>query len=85
MFTALLLTLLTAGLLSVTVRWRPSFLTPVCDSLALALVLNKLVSLGHFSTHEEEPWHELLPLHLCDWATFTGVIALITRRPLALS
>jgi len=39
--------------------------------------------LGHFATHEEEPWHELLPLHLCDWATFTGVIALVTRRPLA--
>ena len=83
MFTALLLTLLAAGLLSVTVRWKPELLTPVCDSLALVLVLNKLVSLGHFATHEEEPWHELLPLHLCDWATFTGVIALVTRRPLA--
>ena len=83
MLTALLLTLLVAGLLSVTVRWKPKLLAPVCDSLALALVLNKLVSLGHFATHEEEPWHELLPLHLCDWATFTGVIALVTRRPLA--
>ena len=64
MFTALLLTLLTAGLLSVAVRWKPILLTPACDSLALILVLNKLVSLGHFATHEEEPWHELLPLHL---------------------
>ena len=83
MFTALLLTLLAAGLLSATVRRKPEFLTPACDSLALALALNKLISLGHFATHEEEPWHELLPLHLCDWATFTGVIALVTRRPLA--
>ena len=83
MFTALLLTLLTAGLLSVAVRWKPGLLTPACDSLALILVLNKLVSLGHFATHEEEPWHELLPLHLCDWATLTGVIALLTRNPLA--
>ena len=64
MFTALLLTLLLAGLLPVTVRWKPTLLAPVCDSLALALVLNKLVSLGHFATHEEEPWHELLPLRL---------------------
>ena len=64
MFTALLLTLLVAGLLAVTVRWKPTLLTPVCNSLALVLVLNKLVSLGHFATHEEEPWHELLPPHL---------------------
>ena len=62
MFTALLLTLLVAGLLSVAVRWKPALLDPVCDSLALALVLNKVVSLGHFATHEEEPWHELLHL-----------------------
>ena len=64
MLAALLLTLLFAGLLSVLVRWKPALLTPVGDSLALLLVLNKLVSLGHFATHEEEPWHELLPLPL---------------------
>ena len=83
MLTALLLSFSTGGLLALAVRWKPLFLNPVCDSLALVLVLNKLVSLGHFATHEEEPWHELLPLHLCDWATFTGVVALVTRRPLA--
>jgi hypothetical integral membrane protein (TIGR02206 family) len=83
MLAALLLTLLAAGLLSLAVRWKPFLLQPVCDSLALALILNKLVSLGHFATHEEQPWRELLPLHLCDWATFTGLIALVTRRPLA--
>jgi len=83
MLTALLLSFSTGGLLALAVRWKPLSLNPVCDSLALVLVLNKLVSLGHFATHEEEPWHELLPLHLCDWATFTGVIALVTRRALA--
>jgi len=83
MLTALLLSFSTGGLLALAVRWKPLFLNPVCDSLALVLVLNKLVSLGHFATHEEEPWHELLPLHLCDWATFTGVVALVTRRALA--
>jgi len=83
MLTALLLSFSTGGLLALAVRWKPLSLNPVCDSLALVLVLNKLVSLGHFATHEEEPWHELLPLHLCDWATFTGVVALVTRRPLA--
>jgi len=83
MLTALLLSFSTGGLLALAVRWKPLFLNPVCDSLALVLVLNKLVSLGHFATHEEEPWQELLPLHLCDWATFTGVVALVTRRALA--
>lgn len=46
-------------------------------ALVVTLVVNWLVVLARYAP--VRPWPDLLPMHLCDWATFTIAVALLRR------
>jgi hypothetical integral membrane protein (TIGR02206 family) len=55
---------------------------PIAWTFAVVLVLNQVVLLI-WAARSDVPLKDHLPLHLCDWATFTCAAALIWRHRLA--
>jgi hypothetical integral membrane protein (TIGR02206 family) len=50
--------------------------------LALALVLNKVAVYCTIFAIEDQSWTHALPMHMCDWAAVSAIIALLWRRQL---
>lgn len=79
-------TILTAVVLCLLVRHRPN---PVREKriawlLGIVLVLSKLVRLWYaYDIEKSLTWQNGLPMHLCDWACVTSIIALATRNQTA--
>src|ERR1700677_5090865 len=51
--------------------------------LALALVLNKVAVYCTIFAIEDQSWTHALPMHMCDWAAISAIIALLWRGQLA--
>jgi hypothetical integral membrane protein (TIGR02206 family) len=58
----------------------PSFLAWILGGI---LVLSKLTTLYYAYSHNSLTWQNGLPMHLCDWACFTALIAFATRNQTA--
>lgn len=60
-------------------RERPALGTGIAVALAAILALDRVLALGwawHLGRFDR--WVEALPMHLCDWATFVVIFALLT-------
>ena len=63
---------------------RPGLARSLALSIAALLILNRLMALAwgvHMGTLTR--WQDALPMHLCDWASFAVLAALIRRGQLA--
>ena len=63
---------------------RPELARRLAVGLAVVLLLNRVTALG-WGYHENRihHWPDALPMHLCDWASFAVIIALVWRGQLA--
>ncbi len=60
---------------------RPRLARALAAALALVLLANRAFALALGVTdHRITRWADALPMHLCDWASFAVMIALIWRR-----
>ena len=84
--TILFLTLATPFVLSrfTRRRQRPGLARYLAGSIAVILILNRLMAVT-WGVHEHTilRWQDALPMHLCDWASFAVIIALVWRGQLA--
>ena len=63
---------------------RPGLARSLALTIAVTLVLNRSMALAwgiHMGTLTR--WQDALPMHLCDWASFAVIIALVWRGQLA--
>lgn len=73
------LTLLFAAGFSLLGRKYPPSRSAIAWFLSLVMIGSKLGTLIYAATHGYLTWQNGLPMHLCDWACITAVIALATH------
>ena len=63
---------------------RPRLARYLAVSIAVVLILNRVMAVAwgvHMGTLTR--WQDALPMHLCDWASFAVIVALVWRGQLA--